>query len=403
MGDRNGSLGTGAAVACSVADQGVAALTNILVLVVAARLSTAEGFSVFSLVYTVFTVLLGFSVSYVGQALVLERGARAEVRCACRSALLFTAAASIAVGLPMAAGLAVVPGGTARGLAVLGLVLPVVLTHDGMRYCFAALRLPHQALAIDVLRLAGVFPALALQPYGATPARLIAVWGFSALPALLAGAGLLAPRLRGLPADPRRLLRRDHLGRRFVIEFAVGNASSQLAVVALGLFASPLAVGALRGATTLFGPLNVLFNAATALGPPILRRCRTLPGQIRATATLAALLAGVAALWTAVLAELPEGAGRRILGGTWASTAALLPATGSQYAAMAVGTCALLTLRVVRPRATLPLQLVFSPLAVAFLLAGYQCGGVPGAAWGLCLGSGLKAGAGWMRVARVRG
>ncbi|MDX3762780.1 hypothetical protein PV684_47985 [Streptomyces sp. AK02-04a] len=387
---------------CSVADQGVAALTNILVLVVAARLSTAEGFSVFSLVYTVFTVLLGLSVSYVGQALVLERGTRAEVQGACRSALTFTATASAALGLAMAAGLAAVPGGTARGLAVLGLVLPVVLTQDSMRYCFATLRLPQHALTVDVMRLAAVLPALAMQPPGASPARLVAVWGLSALPALMAGAALLAPWLRGQPADPRRLLRCDHLGRRFVVEFAVGNASSQLAILSLGLFADQLAIGALRGATTLFGPLNVLLNAATALGPPILRRCRTTVGQIRATATLAAVLAGVAVLWAVVLMELPERAGRRILGGTWESSSALLPATGSQYAAMAVGTCALLTLRVLRPRTTLPIQMVFSPLSVAFLLTGYPLSGVWGAAWGMCLGSGLKACAGWFRVVGVQ-
>jgi hypothetical protein len=400
--DGKEGLGARAAVVCSAADQGVAALTNILVLVVAARLSTAEGFAAFSVVYTVFTVLLGLSVSYVGQALVLERGAVAEVRGACRSALVFTAAASATIGAAMAAGLAAVPGATAHGLAVLGLVLPIVLTQDGMRYCFATLRLPHHALAVDVVRLAAVLPALATQPYGAGPALLVAVWGLSALPALLAGAVLLAPRLRGLPAHPRHLLSRDHLGRRFAVEFAVGNASSQLAIVGLGLIASQLAVGALRGATTLFGPMNVLFNAATAFGPPILRRAATASRQVRATVILTAVLAGAAAAWAVLLIALPEWLGRELLGETWSSSAALLPATGSQYAAMAAGTCALLTLRVLRPRATLSIQVVFSLLSVSFLLTGYALGGVLGAAWGLCLGSVLKACAGWTRITFVR-
>jgi len=385
---------------CSAADQGVAALTNILVLVVAARLSTAEGFAAFSVVYTVFTVLLGLSVSYVGQALVLERGTNPEMRGACRDALAFTVTASGVAGAVMAAGLAAVPGSTAGGLAVLGVVLPIVLTQDGMRYCFATLRVPHHALTIDFVRLTTVLPALAVQPHGAGPARLVAVWGLSALPALLTGAALLAPQLRGLPGDPRRLLRRAYLGRRFAVEFAVGNASNQLAIVGLGLIASQLAVGALRGATTLFGPMNVLFNAATAFGPPILRRAAT-GRQVRAMAVLAALLAGLAAAWAVLLMALPDRAGRQVLGETWAASAALLPATGSQYAAMAAGTCALLTLRVLRPRTTLPLQVVFSLLSVSFLLAGYALGGVLGAAWGLCLGSTLKACAAWIRIVLV--
>ncbi|WP_055474254.1 hypothetical protein [Streptomyces pathocidini] len=386
------------AIVCSVADQGVAALTNILVLVVAARLSTAAGFSVFSLVYAVFTVLLGLSVSYVGQALVLESGGP-DVRGACRSAVVFTAGASAAVGAAMGAALSFVPGGTAGGLAVLGLVLPVVLTQDTLRYCFSALRLPHHALAADLVRLAAAVPALAVQPYGSDPARLVAVWGLSALPAVLTAVALLRPRLRGVPADPWRYLRRGHLGRRFAAEFAVGNASSQLAIVGLGLFASPLAVGALRGATTLFGPMNVLFNAATGFGPPLLNRSPVLGRQIRATLALAAALAMLAAAWAAVLYGLPGRLGRQLLGATWESAAELLPATGSQYAAMAAGTCALLTLRVLSPRTTLPLQVVFSLVSVGCLLGGYAVGGVLGAAWGMCVGSALKGCAAWLRVA----
>ncbi|MEU6346154.1 hypothetical protein ABZ883_34980 [Streptomyces sp. NPDC046977] len=394
--------GAKAAIVCSVLDQGVAALTNILVLVVAARLSSAAGFSVFSMVYAVFSVLLGISVSYVGQALVLERGEDSAVRAACRSAAGFVAAASAVAGATMAAVLALVPGTTARALAVLGLVLPLVLTQDGLRYCFSTLRLPHLALVGDVLRLAVALPALALQPHGTGPARLVAVWGLSAVPALLAGIALLAPRLRGAPTDLRRFLRKGHLGRRFVVEYGVGNASSQLAVVGLGLFASPLAVGALRGTTTLFGPMNVLFNSATAFGPPLLGRVPGMRGQVRATAVLAGILAAVAAAWTGVLTALPDRFGRQLLGATWQAAEGLLAATGTQYAAIAAGTSALLTLRVLQPRATLPIQVVFSLASIAFMISGYALAGVPGAAWGLAVGSALKATVLWTRVTLLR-
>jgi hypothetical protein len=394
-------LGTKAAIASSVADQGVAAFTNIIVLVVAARLSTAAGFSVFSMVYMIFTVLLGVGVSYVGQALVLERGTE-RVRAACRSAATFTAVASTVIGLAMAVGLGLADGATAHGLAMLGLVLPIVLTQDGLRYCFSALRLPHYALAGDTVRLLVAVPALAVQPHGAGPGRLVAVWGLSALPALLVAAALLWPRVKGAPLDLRTFVRRGHLGQRFVVEFGVGNATSQLAVVGLGLFAAPLAVGALRGATTLFGPMNVLFNSATAFGPPLLNRIRGADGKVRATAVLAVGLAWVAVVWTIVLMLLPDHVGRQLLGDTWAASSGLLAASGSQYAGIALGTSALLTLRVLLPRATLPIQVVFSLASVAFMLGGYRIDGVYGAAWGLCLGSALKAAALWLRIAAVR-
>ncbi|MEU3226144.1 hypothetical protein ABZ695_23720 [Streptomyces sp. NPDC006976] len=390
-----------AAIACSVADQGVAALTNILVLVVAARLSTVSGFARFSAVYLVFTVLLGVSGAYTGQPLVLRRGDGEETRGACRSAAGFTLLAATAIGWPLAAVCALLPGATAQALMALGLVLPVVLGQDTARYVFATLHAQHLALAADTLRLVCVIGALAVQPHGAPAVRLIAVWGLSALPALLLSAVALHRRTAGSPVSLRPLLRKGHLGRRFVVEFGVGNATSQLSVLGLGAVGNPLVVGALRGATTLFGPLNVLFTSATGFGPPLLGRLDTDRLRVRATAALAVALALTAGAWATVLALLPGTVGRHLLGATWPTAAALLPATGSQYAAMAVGTCGLLALRLLDPRTTLAIQVVFSLAAVAFLTGGYLLGGVLGAAWGLCLGSVCKAVATWTRVARL--
>ncbi|GAA2628778.1 hypothetical protein GCM10010425_28830 [Streptomyces spororaveus] len=389
----------GLAAVASVLDQAASSATNILVLVLAARLSSASGFADFSMVYVTFSVLLGLNMAYVGQSLVLEKGERLGAEC--RSAVGFTAAASAAVGAVLLLGGLVLPGATGTAFAALGLVLPLVLLQDGLRYCFSALRAPERALAADALRLVCVVAALALQPEGASAGRLVLAWGLSALPALGAGLWLLRPYVRGARTDLRPYLRRGHLGQRFVVEFAVGNGSSQLAVLGLGVFATPLAVGALRGATTLFGPLNVLFNSANAFGPPVLGRLGGKRATVRATAALGLVLAAVGAGWATALYLLPDRLGRELLGDTWAGASALLPATGAQYAVMGLGTCALLTLRVLAPKATLSLQVVFSLLSVGLLLGGYAVWGVAGAAWGLAAGSALKALAAWWRVSRL--
>ncbi|WP_207931035.1 hypothetical protein [Streptomyces sp. 8K308] len=387
------------ATVAAIADQGVAALTNIAVVVCAARQSTAADFASFAVVYTVFALLLGAATAYVGQALVLRRGAAADLHGHCRAAALFTLAASTALGAATALVTLAVPGGIADGLTALGLVLPLVLTQDGLRYAFSLLGRPQLALVADVSRLAVAVPALALQPYGTGPGRMVLAWGLSSLPALLLGGALLLLLTRGAtPVDPRTLLDRRHLGRRFVVEFGVGNAASQLAIVLLGLLANPLAVGALRGASTLFGPLNVLFNAATGFGPPLLGRRPNGHLRARAAATAGGALAGVAACWAVTLALLPDAAGRALLGDTWDAAVSLLPATGTQYAVMALGTCGLLLLRVLSPRATLPVQLTFSLFSVLCLLLGYALGGIPGAAWGLAVGSAAKAAASWLRA-----
>lgn len=389
----------GLAAVASILDQAASSATNILVLVLAARLSSTAGFADFSMVYVTFTVLLGLNMAYVGQTVVLEKGER--LGAVCRSGLAFTAAASAAVGAVLAVVGLLLPGATGRAFLALGLVLPLVLVQDGLRYCFSALRAPQRALAADALRLACVVPALLLQPEGASAGRLVLVWGVSALPALALGMWLLWPSVRGVRTDVLPYLRRGHLGRRFVVEFAVGNGSSQLAVLGLGVFATPLAVGALRGATTLFGPLNVLFNSANSFGPPVVGRASGKRGVVRLTALMGGALALTGAVWGAVLSALPDRVGRELLGETWTAAAALLPATGAQYAVMGLGTCALLTLRVLNPKATLSLQIVFSLLSVGLLLGGYAAWGVSGAAWGLALGSAAKAGAGWLRVARL--
>ncbi|MDJ0379442.1 hypothetical protein [Streptomyces sp. G-G2] len=391
--------GRGLAAVSSVLDQAAASATNILVLVLAARLSTTSGFAAFSMVYVTFSVLLGLNMAYVGQSVVLERGER--IGAVCRSAVAFTGAASLIVGVALAVVGLLLPGANGWAFLALGAVLPLVLVQDGLRYCFSALHAPERALAADALRLLCVVSALLLQPSGAAPGRLVLVWGVSALPALALGLVLLRPYVRGARADLRPYLRRGHLGQRFVVEFAVGNGSSQLAVLGLGVFATPLAVGALRGATTLFGPLNVLFNSANAFGPPMLARRGGKRGVVRTTAALGLGLALLGAAWAAVLYLLPDRLGRQLLGDTWGSAAALLPATGAQYSAMGLGTCALLTLRVLAPKATLSVQVVFSVLSVVFLLVGYAGWGAQGAAWGLAAGSVLKAAAAWLRVSRL--
>ncbi|MGW0820607.1 hypothetical protein [Streptomyces sp. NPDC002845] len=388
-------------VIASVLDQGAAGLTNILVLVLAARLSTATGFAQFSMVYLVFTVVLGLFMAYVGQALVLVRGDADQVAAACRSALAFTAVAAFALAAVLAAaGGAAPPSG--RALAALGAVLPVVLLQDAARYCFSVLGRPHHALAADGLRLTSTVTTLALQPDGASPARLVLVWGLAALPSLAVAALLLRRTLAGAGTDLRQYVVRGHLGQRFAVEFAVGNGSSQLAVLGLGALGSPLAVGALRGASALFGPLNVFFGAAQAFGPPLLNRLGGGRAVVRATALLGCALAAVGAAWGAVWWLLPDDWGRQVLGDTWPAVAELLSASGTQYTLMGFGVSALLTLRVLSPRETLPVQVVFSLLSVGLMYAGFAWAGALGAAWGLASGSAVKALAAWLRVLRVR-
>lgn len=310
--------------------------------------------------------------------------------------------AAAALGAPLAAVCALVPGDTARALLVLGLVLPVVLGQDAVRYAFSTLQRPHLALTSDLVRLACVLGALSVQDHGASPARLVAVWGLSALPALLLSAALLHRATAGSPLRLRPMLRRGHLGQRFTVEFGVGNATGQLSVLGLGAVGTPSSSAHCAARP----PSSARSTSSTPPPRPSARRCSA------ASATSAAGSGPPPPSPPSSPRPPPSGprcwpccpmpCGRQLLGDTWPVAAALLPATGSQYAAMAVGTCGLLALRMLDPRTTLAVQIVFSLTAVAFLAGGYAVGGVPGAAWGLFLGSLCKAVATWIRVARLR-
>jgi hypothetical protein len=344
-------------------------------------------------------VLLGLTNAFLGQPLVLLREAPTLARRAAGT-LIVTLAVGLGAGLPtLAVGAAV--GGTGETFAALGAVLPLLLLLEACRVVLAALRQPHLALVVDAVRVAALVSALLLVPT-TTPAGSVLVWGVAAAVPLVVALVLVLPQLVR-PDEPfRTVLRRGYLGRRFVVEFAVGNGSSQVAVLGIGAFGSAQAVGSLRGASTIFGPLNVLFTAATSFGPPYLSRMATVPAQVRAAGRIGIGLGGVALAWAVVVLLLPADVGAELLGETWAYASALVPATGAQYVAMALGTAGILALRVVSPRSTLPIQLVWSAVNVVTLVVGFVGWGVTGAAWGLALGSALKAAALWRRAAVLR-
>ena len=403
------------AAAASVADQGVTSLTNILVLVLVARAASTERFGTFSLVAMVAAVLVGAGAAFLAQPLVLRPAG--SLAAGVRAALRLVATVSAGLGALLVLVAVWFPGEIARAFVALGLVLPVVAVQDLSRYCFAALRRAHLALLSDLAWLGAVVPALLALPAGAQPAAAIAVWGLTAVPALaLAALGLRAllrdgaaertPTaadgavvLEGTGGDTARsLLARGYLGRRFLVEYAAGNASGQLSVIGLGAVTTPVAVAALRGSSTLFGPVNVLLGAVAGFAPPHLVRLVGARRRSRAALLLAGGLLAVTAVWSGVLLLLPDDVGAELLGESWALARTVAPAMACQYLAMSWGTAGALALRVLQPRATLPIQVPFSLLNVVLLVLGYVVGGVVGAAWGLVVGSGLKALVTWWRV-----
>jgi hypothetical protein len=379
------------AASWSVIDQGVSSLTNLAGVILSARLLDTTGFGRFAVIYGVCVLILGAGQSFLSQPLVLTRGrddAPRLVRSALRAALVL--GSLFAVGLVLAAVLA--PQARAE-LVVTAACMPLLLVGDTFRFGCAVLGRMDRAALVDivwlVLLVAGV---VVLSTSAVTPEgwHLMGVWAGSGA-AAGALAWLLAPRgshvsLRSL----RSFTDKAYLGYRFSVEFIAVRGANQLMALSLGVLVAVEAVGALRGVQTLFGPINVLVQAAGLFGAPLVIGL-TARRRGRFLVLIGVALGLLAAAMTACLLVLPPSLGRVLLGETWSDTGGLLLPLGLQAVGVAVLAAAMLGVRVVEPRLSLRIQLTSTSCFLVLFGAGVWLGGVEGAAWGFGVGTLVQA------------
>lgn len=371
-----------------VVDQGLSSVSNFFIVIAAARLLTAEEFGAFSVVFITYSIIIGACQAFIGQELVLATGSRrylaARAVGACRAALLLSVPLSVALII-----WALLVGELRGPLIVLAIFLGPLAVHETARFAAALLDSTQLAVLIDglwVLIVAVCIVFAALGFFGHPNATMVALlWAGAGLLSLLPMA-MFVPHIRGLGmhVETRRIFERHYLGHRFFGEFFAVRATSQGLTIVLGGLAGLTATGALRGVSTLFGPLTVLLNAVVAFTIPILRRFEP---RIRDkwTFALAAALSLASAALMVVLLLLPDTAGRLLLGDTWAGARSLIVPIGVQSIALSVSTVCVIALRMIDPKATLWIRLAGAVIVVILFLAGFAIGGVFGAVWGLCV------------------
>lgn len=375
----------------SVVDQAVASAASFLIVLVAARLLGVEEFGAFSVVFILYTIVLGAVQAYIGQELTLATGTRAELIgrswTACKTAAILSLPIAV-----MTAGFALFLDEVRAPLLVLAIGLPVFVVHETVRFSMALVKAMHTALLIDVLRVALVTVGVAAVVFTdglpePTAGVIFALWAVATAASLLPLVGVAreASRLaRRLPWHA--VFSRDYLGNRFIAEFAAVRASSQALTIFLGVLAGLAATGALRAASTLFGPINMLLSAVIAFAVPVLRE-RPRAGRAAAVVTLTTALALLSLVFTVALVVMPDAWGEALLGETWAGTKAMLVPVGVQTIGLAVSTVMVVGIRMIDPNSTLAIRLIGSALTVVFFAAGYGLWSVQGAVWGLCLAS----------------
>lgn len=377
----------------AVLDQALSSATNVLVVVLAARSLGPYEFGAFSAVYIGYTILVGASAAVIGQVIVLRTRENSdlekEIRGSIAFALVFGAVAGVACLL-----VAVILEQVRGPLVALAIFLPLLFAQDTARYGASALHKMEVAVLSDatwlvMLLLLGA--VLELSNYTLTATSALAAWALAG-----SGAGLLWFRLLGsfrpMPSI-RGYLRRDFLGYRFIAEYVILRALSQGFTLLLGVMAGLAVTGAIRGVTTLFGPLMVSMAAAASFGAPLVGR---LPAgkRDRFVLILTGALVAVSVLCAAGVAFLPDVAGEAVLGESWAGAQAFVPAMSLQVLFAAVTTTTYLALRLTAPRSTLNLRLLVAALLPGLFFLGYAVGGPVGAFWGLTAASGAQALAG---------
>jgi O-antigen/teichoic acid export membrane protein len=209
-------------------------------------------------------------------------------------------------------------------------VVPAVMVQDMLRFAAISGGRPFVAVVSDglwTISIASAFLANILG--GAVSARVaVALWGASGLLAalLLAAALGIRPKVDRIPDWWK-----TYAGAR--VHFGLGDALAPIytaaVLFAVTLIANSSVAGALRGATTLFGPIALLFSALPLIFVPHARRSVASPReQWRLLVKVSWISSALTAAATAVFVVLPHGLGVAILGETWNSAVEVIPYEG---------------------------------------------------------------------------
>jgi O-antigen/teichoic acid export membrane protein len=388
--------------AWGVADQAVSSLTNFAVLVVAARALDLEEFGALALALAAYSVALGVTRALSGEPLTVCYSATSVERTAseARGALATAGAAGVLCGVVFALVGAVLGGSVGTALLVLAVVVPGLVIQDTWRFVFFAMGRARAACVNDTVWLV-VLGILLVVVGSRSLVDVLLAWGLGATVAAAVAMvqARFVPDVREIDGWLRRHVR---LWPRYVVEFLTVTAGWQAALLGLGIISGLAAVGALRAGQVLVGPLNVAFLAVPLVAVPesarLWRANRGTPA--RHGALVSTGLAAFALLWGLLVALIPDGLARDLLGASWSSARALLVPLVVVMVIMGANLGCFCALRVLgAARESLAVRLVSAPLVLVLATLGGALDGAEGAAWGWAV-AGIVAVPLWWRAVR---
>jgi O-antigen/teichoic acid export membrane protein len=389
-----------------LADQSLSSLTNFVLGVVVARSVTANEFGAFSLAFSVYMLMLGLTRSTSTEPLLVRfttpsdswtRGASSAAGAVAIMGLL-SGIGCIIVGVSLG-------GALGSALIGLGITLPGLMVQDAWRFAFFARGRAVQAFVNDLVWSVALVVTMGVVLLRGTTSVswFIVAWGTAATMAAL--FGLVQARV--LPRPDRALSwwreQSDLIGD-YLAQFSAIQGAARLGDFGVGAVAGVGALGSLRGAMMLLGPLNVLVMGSRLIAlPEAVRLLSSSPHRLRHACVLVSVgLASTAVLWGLVLILLPEATGEALLGATWEGAQSVMfpMALAMAGSGIAIGAGVGLRAMLENRRAT-KARVIISILSVGAAIGGAAIGGAAGAAWGIALISLLSGAVWWVELDRA--
>jgi O-antigen/teichoic acid export membrane protein len=204
--------------------------------------------------------------------------------------------------------------------------------------------------------------------------------------------------------EPRRTIHwfREHwdITPRFLGSELIQMAGSQLVLFALVGLVGLAAVGSIRGAQLLLGPVYVLsVGVHLSMVPEASRVTGSIPRFRRITLLSSGALAFVGSAWGLALLLLPDSVGRQLLGESWpGARSVLLPIALSTIIPLATAGPRIGLRALQEATRTLRASGVQFFLTILGGVTGALVAGTVGAAWGLALGTCLAGIVWWLEL-----
>lgn len=376
-------------VSWNLVDQALSAASNFALAIIVARSVTAGEFGAFSIAFMVYGIAVAAAKSIVGQPLQMRySSATPEIQHReIGRATGFALAASIMVALVAVALGLIVGGSVGSSMLALAAVIPFLLVQDSCRMAMFTIGRPAWAAAIDAVWAVAQFAFIAVILISGVDLvwLLILAWGGAA--GLSAGVGAVLLKLRPMVGQALNWLRAQrHLIRYLFGEYLLGLGAAQFGLVLVGVVASAEAVGSLRAAQVLLGPLGIVASAVFQFAVPEMASRPQMSGRRRTAfgLTISAALGLVTVCYVAVLLVLPDRAGTALFGDSWVGAAAiLLPMGLSSLASSQANGPAGVLYAMGRAQWTFRINLVKGPVLLILLITCAGLWAATGGAWAL--------------------